>query len=206
MFGDTEAVIDRSIATCGIKPRGCAKLFGVDQRYRLQIFGAIAGLRNELGPMAIFVPVATLPNECLIGQTFGDDDVRHRGQHGNVRSGTKRKMVLRLDMRRTDNVGTARVDDDQLSARAPILSAQTALHPAGKYRVSVGGVGPDDQDDVGIFDAIKILRSRAGAKGCFEAVSGRRMAHTRAGIDIVIAKACPDKFLHKEGFFIGATA
>ena len=32
------------------------------------------------------------------------------------------------------------------------------------------------------------------------------MAYTRTGIDIVIAKACPDKFLHKEGFFIGATA
>ena len=112
MFGDTEAVIDRSIATGGIKPRGCAKLFGVHQRYRLQIFGAIAGLRNELGPMAIFVPVATLPNECLIGQTFGDDDMGHRRQHGNIRAGAKRKMVLRLDMRRTDNVGAARVDDD----------------------------------------------------------------------------------------------
>ena len=62
--------------------------------------------------MAIFVPVATLPNECLIGETFGHDNMGHRGQHGNVRAGTKRKMVLRLDMRRTDNVGTAGVDDD----------------------------------------------------------------------------------------------
>ena len=72
--------------------------------------------------------------------------------------------------------------------------------------MSVGGVGPDDQDDVGVFNAVKILRSRACAKGCFEPVSGRRMTHACAGIDIVIAKACPDKFLHKEGFFIGATA
>ena len=114
--------------------------------------------------------------------------------------------MLRLDMRRAHDIGPARVDDDKLCAGAAILSAQTAFHPAGENGVAIGGVRTNDQDDIAVFDAVKILRPRAGAKGGFEAISRRRMTHARARIDVVIAKARTHKFLHKEGFFVGATA
>ena len=67
MFRNAKAVIDRAIAACGIKPRCCAQFLGIDQCYWLQIFGAVAGLRNKLGPMAEFIPIASFANECLIG-------------------------------------------------------------------------------------------------------------------------------------------
>jgi hypothetical protein len=69
------------------------------------------------------------------------------------------------------HVDPARVDDDQL---CPF--AQPLLHTAGEDRVPIGGIGPDDQDDVGILDTVEILRARAGAKCLGQAIAGGRMA------------------------------
>ena len=67
MFRNAQAIIDRAVAACGIKPRCCAQFFGIDQRDWLQIFGAIARLRDEFGPMAIFVPIAPFADKGFIG-------------------------------------------------------------------------------------------------------------------------------------------
>ena len=82
-------------------------------------------------------------------------------------------MMLRLDMRRADNVGAARVDDDQLCRRATILPAQPAFHPAGKNRMAIGRIGPDNQDDIAILNTVKILCSCAGSECGFQSVSRR---------------------------------
>ena len=72
--------------------------------------------------------------------------------------------------------------------------------------MTIGGVRTNNQDDIAVLDTVKILRSGAGTKSGFEAISGRRMAYTRAGIDVIVTKTGTYKLLHEEGFFIGAAA
>ncbi len=70
--------------------------------------------------------------------------------------------------------------------------------------MSVGRVGADDHDHVGLFDRVEILRAGRGAVGGLQAIAGRRMADARARIDIIIAERGADQLLHQEGLFIGA--
>ena len=108
-------------------------------------------------------------------------------------------MMLRLNMRGPDKIGAARINHDQLG---PL--PQPPLHPAGKNRVTIRRICADDEDDVCVLHAVKILRARRRPKGRFQAISRGRVADARAGIDIVIAKARADEFLDEEGFLVGA--
>ena len=73
-----------------------------------------------------------------------------------------------------------------------------------KYRVRGGGIGADDDGDVGILDGIEILRAGRRAVSLAEAVSGRRVADAGAGVDVVVAERGADQFLHQECFLVGA--
>src|SRR5690606_25210363 len=53
---------------------------------------------------------------------------------------------------------------------------------------------------------VEVLRAGARAEGGLEAVAGRRMAHARAGIDIVRPELGTHELLHEEGLLVGATA
>src|SRR5690606_36969180 len=109
------------------------------------------------------------------------------------------QVIGRLDVRRTHEVGAARVDDDELRALA-----QALLHARGENRVSIRGIGADDHDDVRVVDGIEVLRSGRGAEGLFQAVAGGRVADTGAGVDIVVAEAGADQLLDEVGFLVRA--
>jgi hypothetical protein len=70
--------------------------------------------------------------------------------------------------------------------------------------VTVGRVGADDDDHVGVLDGIEILGAGRGAESLAEAVAGGRMADAGAGVDIVVAEAGADQLLHQEGLLVGA--
>ena len=70
--------------------------------------------------------------------------------------------------------------------------------------MAVGRVGADDHDHVGLLDRVEVLRAGRGAVGGLQPVAGRRMAHPRAGIDIVVAEGRAHELLHEEGLFVGA--
>src|SRR5262249_22060334 len=57
---------------------------------------------------------------------------------------------------------------------------------------------------VSVLDRIKVLRSGRSAIGLAKAVSSRRVADARAGIDVVVAKARADELLDEERLFIRA--
>ena len=122
-----------------------------------------------------------------------------RRHHRDIGAGLQRQMILRLDMRRAHHVDAARIEDDQLRALA-----QALLHPRGEHRVSVGRIGADDHDHVGLFDRVEILRAGRGAVGGLQPIAGRRVADARASIDIVVAERGADQLLHQEGLFVGA--
>ena len=55
--------------------------------------------------------------------------------------------------------------------------------------MTVGRVGADDHDDVGLLDAVEILRAGGRAECRLQAIAGRRMADAGASVDIVVAEA-----------------
>ena len=70
--------------------------------------------------------------------------------------------------------------------------------------MGVGRIGADHHHDVGLLDRIEVLGAGGGPERRAEAIAGRRMAHPRAGIDIVVAEAGADQLLHQERLFVGA--
>ena len=51
--------------------------------------------------------VAALSHEVLVHKAFGDDDMRHRGQHGHIGSRPQRQMMVGLDMGASDEIDAA---------------------------------------------------------------------------------------------------
>ena len=68
----------------------------------------------------------------------------------------------------------------------------------------IGGVRADDQNDIGLHHAVKILRACRGAISLFQAIAGGRVANARAGIDVVVGKGGAHQFLHHPDFLCGA--
>ncbi len=198
MLGDAEPVIDRAIAAGCVGAGGFAQVLRVDAGHDRGRFRAVLRLRHELGPILEFIPVATLAHEGFVDETLGDDDMRDRGEYGNVGAGHQRQ-VQRVDMRRVHHFGAARIDHDQLGALAnPLFQA------GGEYRMGGSRIGADDDGDVGIFDRVEVLGAGRGAEGDGKAISGRRVADAGTGIDIVVAEAGADQLLNQVGFFVGA--
>ena len=108
-------------------------------------------------------------------------------------------MIVGLNMGRAHEIDTAWVEDDQLCALT-----QPLFHARGENWVTVGGVGADDHDHVGLLDRVEILRTGRRAVGGLEAIAGRRVADAGAGIHSVVAEGRAHEFLHKKGFFVSA--
>ena len=118
----------------------------------------------------------------------------------NVSAWQQRQVVLRAYVRRFDQANATGVDDNELRTLA-----QSTLHLRGKNRMTFGRVGANYHDDVGVHDAVKRLCAGRCTECLVQAKAGRRMTHSRAGIDIVIAHRRAHEFLYNEDFFVGAT-
>ncbi len=125
--------------------------------------------------------------------------MRHGRDDGDVGARCQRQVMRGLVVRAFDGFGPARVDDDQLRALA-----QPLLHAGGEDRVPGMGVGADDHDDIGLFDAVEILRAGRGAIGLAQAIAGGRMADAGAGVGVVVAEHRAGQFLDEVGLFVGA--
>ena len=74
----------------------------------------------------------------------------------------------------------------------------------GEDGVAVRRVRADQDDDIGLFDGVEILRAGAGAEGLAKAVSGGRMADAGAGVGVVVLEHRTGQFLDEIGFLIRA--
>jgi hypothetical protein len=114
-------------------------------------FGRAAG--DELHPFV--EPLAPGRHERPVHQTFRGHHVCHGVDHCDIGPRSQLEVVLGLDVRGTNQIDAAGVDHDELRALT-----QPLLHPGRKYRVAVGRVGPDHQDDVGLRHRTEVLRAR----------------------------------------------
>ena len=201
VLGHAQPVIDRAVPARREQPRGGAQLCGGHAGQRLGRLGGVAGIGDELGVMLELVPITAVADIGLVHQPLGHDHMRHGADDGDVGAGAQRQVMGCLDMRGPHDVGAARIDDDQLG---PL--AQALLQAAGKDRMAVRRVGPDDQHHVGLFHAVEILRPGRGAEGLAQPVSRGRMAHPRAGVGVVVQEHRTGQLLDQIGLLVGAAA
>ena len=204
VLGDAEAVVDRRVGRAREQARCAANVRRGHAGLVLQRLGRVLGPLDELLPLRVFADVAALRDVVLLGEAFGHDDVRERVEHRDVRAWLELQVEVRFDVRRAHEVDAARVDDDEAGAFFGRGAAQTSLHARREHRVPVGRVGADDDDAVGVVDAVEVLRSRGLAERLLQAIARRRMAHARARVDVVGAERSADQLLHEEGLLVGA--
>lgn len=83
-------------------------------------------------------------------------------------------------MRGADQIDLARVDHDEFCA-----FTQALLHARCEDRVSIGWVGTNEQNDVGVFDRLEVL----GAGGSAEGIAQSKPVgewHTRAHVSTLL--------------------
>ena len=101
VLGDAESVIDGRVAAGRIEASRGAQIGGRNAADGFRGFGRIALFGDELAPLLEGLHIAALFDERLVQQTFGDDHVRHRVDHGDVGAGLQRQMIIGLDVRRS---------------------------------------------------------------------------------------------------------
>ena len=66
------------------------------------------------------------------------------------------------------------------------------------------GIRADHENHVRLHHRIEVLRARRLAERVLQAIAGGRMAHARAGVDVVVAEAGAHELLHEVGLLVGA--
>ena len=198
VLGDAEAVVDRGVAAGGEQPGGGADVGGRHAADGFQRLGRVALLTDELLPLGEVLGLAARLDEAAVDQVLGHDHVAHRVEHGDVGRWHQLQVIVGLDVRALDEVGAARIDDDQLGALA-----QALLHARAEHGMGVGRVGADDHDHVGLVDALEVLRAGRLAERLLQAVAGWRVADAGAGVDVVVAERGAHHALHDVDFLVG---
>src|SRR5580704_8369126 len=199
VLGDPKPVIDRAVATRGVKTRRRAQLARIDAAGLRRRLRRMPRIGDEARPGLEIGEVAAFADERLVYEAFRDDDMRQSVEDGNVGSGLQSKMIVGLDVRALDQIGAPGIDDNETRA-----SAQAFLEARPKNRMGVGRIGADDDHNIRLVYRLEILRTRRGAEGFGEAEAGRRVANARAGVDVVVAESGANHLLNEEHFLVGA--
>ena len=123
-----------------------------------------------------------------------------RIDHRHIIARQQRQVVIGFHVGRFNQINGARINDDQLRPGPNPLFQATA-----KNRMGIGGVGPNDQNNIRVHHTVEGLGARRGAQSLVEAISGGAVTNPGAGIHIVIAERRADHFLHHIDLFIGAS-
>ena len=201
MFGDAQTVINRAIATFGKQTRGGAQFCRWHAGQQFGCLWAVTVLGYEFSIFLEFIPITTGADKLFVHQTFGNDDMGQRRDNRDICTRAQWQVMRRFDMCRFHQIDPTWINDDQLCT-----FAQTFFQTRCKHRVAVSRIGPNDDHDISMFNAVKVLRSRRRTKGLPQTVTRRRMAYAGTGICVVVAKNRAGQFLHKIGLFVCAPA
>src|SRR5471032_1322590 len=201
VLGDAQAVVDRGVAAGSIQTGGGTD---VGRGYAADLakdFRRVFRAADEFAPAGEIAALATGVDKGLVQQALGDDDVGQGVKHGDVGARAQGQVQFGAGMRRVHQINASRIDDDQSRT-----FTQTAFELGSEHRVGVAGVGAHHQNHVGLHHRVEALSAGRFAQGLFQAITGRRVADPRAGVDVVVAERGTHQFLHQVGFFVGAAA
>ena len=108
-------------------------------------FRRILRLRDKVTPLGEGCRVTPFRHEVVVHQPFGDDDMCHRVDHGDVGAGPEGPVIGRLNVRGAYEIDTARIDDNELGALS-----QPPFHARREHRMRIGGIGADHHDYIGV--------------------------------------------------------
>jgi hypothetical protein len=134
-------------------------------------------------------------DEGRVGQAFLDDHMRQAVEQRDIGSGVRAQPDIGV----VDHLDAARVDDDD--ARAVFVLGLE--YRARCHRVSLGGVGADDQEGIGLAD---VAHRRAGCTAAHRLAQGRHrslVAQAGAVVDVVGADGAADELLEDVVVLVG---
>ena len=106
-------------------------------------------------------------------------------------------MEVRLDVRAAHHVDAAWIYNDEFRT-----FTQTLLHARGKDGVTVGWVGANDHDHIGLIDALEVLRTGRLTERRLQAIARRRVADAGARVDVIVSECGAHHALDNVDFLI----
>ena len=183
----------------GVQPRRAAYHLGRHAGHIRRRFGRVVRVRDEFLPASGTIRFrSALARRRLSSSPSVTTTCAMRIDDRDVGAGAQLQVVVGFDVRRAHQRDLARIDDDQFRTLA-----QAALQLRAEHRMAFGRVGADENDGVGLHDRSEFLRTGRLTHRVLQAIARGRMAHARAGIDVVVAESRAHQLLHQEGFLVG---
>ena len=191
VLGDAEPMEGHRVVGLAVFDRGGADLFtghAVDglelvevQRTKalFKLFPVLAAFRDE-------VAVEEVPVEKVVGEHV---------EEGDIGAGPELEEMARIG----NELDLTRIDHDERHALHDAL-----LDARSGDGVSLGRVGPGDEDAIRELEVGDAVGGGAGAEGFLHAPGGGAVADAGAGVDVVRAEADADEFLHQVVLLVGA--
>jgi len=191
VLGDAHCVVDAGLVSLGIHAGSLLQLLGVDAADLCDDLGGV--ILDDLNEF--LVALGALGDILLVLQAFGDDDVHHAVEEGNVGA----RLYLQEYVGLAAKSDAARLGDDYLGALAVSLTDKRT-----DDGVSLGGVRTGDKDDVLIGGLGNGVGHCARAESDGKARNGGGVAQTCAVVDIVGADGGAHHLLEDVVVLIGA--
>jgi len=187
MLRHAKAIVDRGIASRGIEARGSADITRGNAAEFLDGLGTVTLLGNETRQSGTR-PNHSGANEGFVHKAFRDDHMRERRDDGDIgprpqgEDGNSAAMV-----RRTHQIRPARVDDDELCAfrkRFFIRDPKTGCASVG-LQPMMRMTSASSTESKSWFPPT--------CESLAQSIAGRRMADSRASVDIIVTKTAADQ-------------
>ena len=172
MLGDAHGIEDHGPGGRGVPSGRLHEFFPGDAGDAFHALGRI--LPGHLPHL--LKALGVLLNEPSVVEPFGNDHIDHAVDPGDVGAGAVGKVQVGDPGHRH----LAGVDDHQ-----PGALAQGAHHVGGDHRVLFRGVGPRNEDEVGVFNFLNGVGHGAGPEGAGEAGHGGGVAQSGAVVHMV---------------------
>ena len=191
MLGHSQAVDDHGLIGLSIDPGGLDDILGSHAGDLGCFFRGILLHRLLQLLKAHGAPVYELP----VLQPFSEDHIHH----GIDQSDAGSRYLVKPDRGQADQLDLAGVGDDYLR---PIPGRLDYLQ--ADYGMSLGGIGADDEKNIGVFNLIEGVGGRSAAKAGSEPGHGWGVTDPGAVVHIVGAEDGPGQLLHQVVLLVGA--
>ena len=175
----------------GIKPCDFPDCFGFNAADRCHRLGRVA---FDIAAQLIETDRAA-GDEVLVDQAFGHDHMHHRVEQGDIGVSLELQEVIGHPC----HVRAARIADDELCA-----ALDRVLDPGRRHRVIDGGIGADDQHQLGLGHIHHRIRDRARADAFEQGDDRGGVAKPGAMVDVVAAETGANQLLEQISLFIAA--
>jgi len=190
MLRDAHRIDDRGGTGLSVQPRGLDEFL---RRHAGDLRRELGGIRLD-GTPEVFQALRPLGDEGLVLEALGQDDPDERVYQGHVRA----VPLLQVEVGQFREFNRPGVGDDE--SRFP--EADGPLDRGPDDGMALGGVRPDDEDDVGLLEVRDGVRHGSAAERQREAHHGRSVTQPGTMVHVVCPHRRAHELLHQVVFFV----